>query len=70
MIHYIMGKYQMIKPYTSDKLYESTDVNKCAKKFYNILKQNGGNHAYFVLKNIDDNTCYHFATRDHKLVGG
>jgi hypothetical protein len=36
---YIMGKFQMIKPYPSDKIYESSNINKCAKKFYSILKQ-------------------------------
>jgi hypothetical protein len=67
-----MGKFQMSKPYPSDKIYESSNVNKCAKKFYEILKQDNEKYDFFVLKNIDNNNYYKFQIRNnHNMqIGG
>jgi hypothetical protein len=66
-----MGKYQLIKPYPSDKVYESSNINKCAKKFYNTLKQDNETYQYFILKNIENNTYYKFAiNKNIQMFGG
>jgi hypothetical protein len=63
-----MGKFQMIKPYPSDKIYESSNVNKCAKKFYEILKQDNEKYDFFVLRNMDNNNYYKFQIRNNQYV--
>jgi hypothetical protein len=65
-----MGKYQLIAPYQSDKIYENSNINKCAKKFHNMLKQNNNNCQYFTLKNIEDNTYYKFRNKHFFQRGG
>jgi hypothetical protein len=65
-----MGKYQLIAPYQSDKIYENSNINKCAKKFHNMLKQNNNNCQYFTLKNIEDNTHYKFKNKLFFQSGG
>ncbi len=72
-----MGKFQMIKPYPTDKIYESSNVNKCAKKFYDILKSDLKSdkisYDYFILKNLDDNSYYKFQIKQNhncNMIGG
>jgi hypothetical protein len=67
-----MGKFQIIKPYPSDKIYESSNVNKCAKKFYEILKQDNEKYDFFILRNIDNNNYYKFKIKNnhHMQIGG
>ena len=64
----------MIKPYPSDKIYESSNVNKCAKKFYQILKQDNEKYNFFIIKNIENNDFYKFQIGNNNLnnyiVGG
>jgi hypothetical protein len=61
-----MGKYQMIKPYNSEKIYESSNINKCAKKFYDLIKFDSAKHQYFILKNIDNNEFHKFEIPKNK----
>lgn len=67
-----MGKFQMIKPYPCDKIYESSNIKKCSKKFYEILKQDNEKYDFFVLKNIDNNNYYKFKIKNnhHIQIGG
>lgn len=58
----------MIKPY-NNKLYESSNLIKCAKKFYNMIKtENIDANGLFILKDIDNNKLYKFQIT--KNIGG
>lgn len=65
-----MGKFQLITPYPSDKIYEDSNVNKCAKKFYTMLKEKNEHHSYFTIKNIDDGAYYKFSIKKNVQGGG
>lgn len=62
-----MPKYQLISPYTTEKVYESNNYMKCAKKFYNQLKGDP-NNKFFVMKDIDTQQTYTFGV--NKQSGG
>jgi hypothetical protein len=64
-----MTKYQLINPKICDKVYESNNYKKCAKIFYNYVKQDSKDHKLFVMKNIDTGKLFHFAITG-KQVGG
>ena len=61
----------MIKPY-NNKLYESSNMMKCAKKFYSIIKtENIDANGLFILKDIDNNKLYKFQiTKHNNQIGG
>lgn len=63
-----MGKFQMIKPYPCDKIYESSNIKKCSKKFYEILKQDNEKYDFFILKNMDNNDYYKFQINNNKNI--
>lgn len=62
----------MVKPYPTDKIYESSNVNKCAKKFYQILKQDNEKYNFFIIKNIENNDYYKFqiGNNNHNVIIG
>jgi hypothetical protein len=69
-----MGKFQMISPYPSDKVYESTSLSKCAKKFYKVLKRENKVCPYFEIIDWDNKTAspYRFKIKkfSHLQAGG
>ena len=55
------GRYQLIKPIMSDKLYDATSLMKGAKKCYNEVKQSRIENAEtFTIRNIDTKEIYTF----------
>ena len=63
-----MGKFQMITPIPCEKIYEDDNINKCAKKFYKILKDRNESYRYFTIKNIENDTYYKF--RNKRFMSG
>jgi hypothetical protein len=57
----------LIAPYSTEKVYESNNYMKCAKKFYNQLKGDP-NNKFFVMKDIDTQQTYTFGV--NKQSGG
>ncbi len=61
----------MIKPYYNN-LLESNNLIKCAKKYYNIIKNEKLEaNGLFILKDTESNKLYRFQiTKNNNLIGG
>lgn len=70
------SRYQLIKPFISDQIYESSSLMKGAGKCYNEIKDaNINNIQTFTIRNIDSNKKYifliHPKTNNNQLqIGG
>ena len=54
-------RYQIIKPFISDKIYESSSMKKGSKKCYSEIKEaNLDGVANFTIKDIDSNETFIF----------
>lgn len=60
----------MIYPYSHNKIYESSNLIKCAKQFYKQIKTNKETCSYFILKDIDSNQIYNFKINKNMQIGG
>lgn len=57
----------MIKPY-NNIIYESSNLTRCAKKFYSKIKtENLDANGLFVLKDIDNNKLYKFEINKNNM---
>jgi hypothetical protein len=54
-------RYRIISPMTTDNIYESGSMFKCAKKCYNELKLNKINIDQFTIQDIDTSETFTFA---------
>lgn len=67
------NRYQLINPFISEKIYETKNITKAAKKFYNEIKeeaQRGGGKTYqtFTLLDIDTKKSYVFKIKNHNII--
>lgn len=60
----------MIKPYYNNIL-ESDNLIKCAKKYYNIIKNEKLEaNGLFILKDTENNKLFRFQITKNNLIGG
>lgn len=60
------NRYQIIFPYTSDKIHVSKDINYGAFKCYQELKDRNIKTYIFMIHDIDGGTVYHFNIPKYK----
>lgn len=54
------NRYQIIYPYTSDKIYVETDINSAARKCYQEINASNLRPFIFIVHDIDTGMIYHF----------
>lgn len=65
-------RYQIVVPYTSDKIYEASSLKKGAKKCYREFKMNVArypNSKSFTIMDIDNLNTYQFALNKYQIGG-
>jgi hypothetical protein len=66
-----MGRYQLIKPFAGDKIYESNNLIRGAKKCYDELKLSGQQIPdHFMVLDIDSYKKFTFKTHKRVQDGG
>src|SRR5258705_3150960 len=54
------NRYQIVHPYTSDKIHVAPDIDHGAYKCYQELKEKNSNAYIFIVHEIDGGTLYYF----------
>lgn len=60
------NRYQIIYPYTSDKIYVENSITKAANKCYNEIKQRDIKTYIFIVHDIDSGNIFYFNIPKYK----
>jgi len=60
------NRYQIIYPYTSDKIYVESDINSAARKCYQEINASSLKPYIFIVHDIDTGMIYHFNVPKNK----
>lgn len=63
-------KYKLIQPAICNDIYESSNPVKCAKLFYEKIKNSSFKNDAIIMKNITTNKQYKFKIMDSIQIGG
>lgn len=64
-------RFQLIKPYVSDTIYEAPILMKCAKKCYKEVKNSKMiNISEFAIRDVDTREIFRFKINNPSLLGG
>jgi hypothetical protein len=63
-------RYQLIRPFISDKLYETNTLNKAAKQCYKEVKMSNVKTDEFAIRDIDTAEVFRFQIHNQSVISG